>query len=91
MSFRFSHYFVAFLGQTLMLAGGTVPTSQLLGPLGGSRAFGMSTTEPWLVEVPRSLVRVVVVWNRPMHYWLKTCECWRPVLRMNICNKYTFA
>lgn len=77
MSFRFSHYFVSYLGQATLLTG--APSAALLaGPLGdGGGAggwFGLRTTQPLYVECPRSLVRVVVVWNRSMHFWLKTCE-----------------
>lgn len=26
------------------------------------------------IELPRSLVEVVIWWNEPMHFWLKTCN-----------------
>lgn len=31
-------------------------------------------TNPISVELPRSLVDVVVHWNFPMHFWLKQCK-----------------
>lgn len=61
VSFRTSHYFICFLASSLMLAGG-FPISQTL------------ITKPFEIEVPRSLVQVVVSWNIPMHNWLKTCK-----------------
>lgn len=36
--------------------------------------LGYSITKPWVIELPRSLVDVVVYWNLSMHYWLKTCN-----------------
>lgn len=39
-----------------------------------NRLLGFSITRPWLIELPRSLVDVVVSWNLSMHYWLKTCK-----------------
>ena len=37
---------------------------------------GVQITQPHNIEVPRSLLDVVVSWNIPMHKWLKTCEYW---------------
>lgn len=31
-------------------------------------------TRPEFIEIPRSLVEVVIYWNIPMHHWLKTCK-----------------
>lgn len=39
-----------------------------------NRFLGYSITRPWIIELPRSLVDVVVSWNLSMHYWLKTCN-----------------
>ncbi|VDN99591.1 unnamed protein product [Rodentolepis nana] len=67
-SFRFSHYFVSFFSQAMHQAIGfaavTNPRSQ---------HFGVTAlvTNPIPVELPRSLVDVVVHWNFPMHIWLK--------------------
>lgn len=72
MSFRFSHYFVTFLGQALLLFNDQA-CSLRESPLGGSRIFGLRMVEPLAIELPRSLVRVVIVWNRSMHRWLKIC------------------
>ncbi|XP_058805464.1 protein-serine O-palmitoleoyltransferase porcupine [Phymastichus coffea] len=59
LSFRTSHYFICFLASSLMMVSG-FPISQTL------------ITKPLEIEVPRSLVQVVVSWNIPMHNWLKT-------------------
>ncbi|VDP11884.1 unnamed protein product [Heligmosomoides polygyrus] len=53
-SFRTSHYFICVLSQGLAL-------------LSGMR---LSICSPFAVEVPRSLVEVVVAWNVPMHNFL---------------------
>lgn len=54
-----SHYFVSFLSEATLLLSGY-----------SSTAFD-GVTKPCLVEFPRSIVNVVVYWNKPMHYWLK--------------------
>ena len=38
---------------------------------GGSTQWQVQVTQPHNIEVPRSLVEVVVSWNIPMHAWLK--------------------
>jgi porcupine-like protein len=66
LSFRSSHYFVCFLSEASAIMSG----------------FGHHEDEPWslsvarpqFIEIPRSLVQVVVYWNVPMHNWLKNCE-----------------
>lgn len=66
LSFRSSHYFVCFLSEASAIMSG----------------FGHHEDEPWslsvarphFIEIPRSLVQVVVYWNMPMHNWLKNCE-----------------
>jgi len=66
MSFRASHYFVSFMSEASAIAagfGGHVVGTQLL--------WHYSVTQPHNIEVPRSLVEVVVSWNLPMHRWLK--------------------
>lgn len=73
-SFRMSHYFVSFLSQATMVASGTVPsvdqaTKSL--PIKQSQYFGYTIVRPWSIELPRSLVHVVVAWNVPMHNFLK--------------------
>ncbi|KAK6061103.1 hypothetical protein COOONC_01233 [Cooperia oncophora] len=55
-SFRTSHYFVSILSEGLALLSG----------------MKLSTCSPFSVEVPRSLVEVVVAWNIPMHRFLHT-------------------
>ncbi|XP_063885813.1 protein-serine O-palmitoleoyltransferase porcupine-like isoform X4 [Scylla paramamosain] len=56
-SFRSSHYFVSYL---------SVTSAQLSG------LDIREVARPAYIEIPRSLVEVVVYWNMPMHYWLKT-------------------
>lgn len=63
MSYRFSHYFVTFLSQSMMLMGGYQEEQ--------NKVLGYTITKPWQIEIPRSLVGVVVVWNISMHRWLK--------------------
>ncbi|XP_058122008.1 protein-serine O-palmitoleoyltransferase porcupine [Anopheles ziemanni] len=72
LSFRTSHYFIAYLSQSSMLAAAAdwsradddrslmVPVSSLY-----------RVSSPLAVEFPRSLVQVVTAWNIPMHLWLK--------------------
>jgi len=60
LSFRTSHYFVSYIASALLVLGGF--------PLSLS-----TIVKPLYIEFPRSLVQVVVYWNIPMHYWLKTC------------------
>ncbi|XP_023705139.1 protein-serine O-palmitoleoyltransferase porcupine isoform X2 [Cryptotermes secundus] len=63
LSFRSSHYFICFLSEASAIMSG----------------FGHHEDEPWslsvarpqFIEIPRSLVQVVVYWNVPMHNWLK--------------------
>ncbi|KAL6266459.1 hypothetical protein P5V15_003307 [Pogonomyrmex californicus] len=59
LSFRTSHYFVSYIASTLLVLGGF--------PLSSS-----AIVKPLFIEFPRSLVQVVIYWNIPMHYWLKT-------------------
>lgn len=56
-SFRTSHYFICYLSEAATLTSG-VGLNRVVSSLD--------------VEVPRSLVEVVVSWNFPMHFWLKT-------------------
>ncbi|EZA55010.1 hypothetical protein DMN91_009151 [Ooceraea biroi] len=59
LSFRTSHYFVSYIGSALLVFGGfPLPSSMIV--------------KPFYIEFPRSLVQVVIYWNIPMHYWLKT-------------------
>ncbi|XP_003707913.2 protein-serine O-palmitoleoyltransferase por [Megachile rotundata] len=59
LSFRASHYFISYIASTLLLIGG-FPLSL------------KTVVKPLKIEFPRSLVDVVVCWNIPMHFWLKT-------------------
>jgi hypothetical protein len=80
LSFRSSHYFVSFLSEASALMSG----------------FGHHEDEPWslsvarpqFIEIPRSLVQVVVYWNVPMHNWLKNCEYVDSFSHPTIMHKY---
>lgn len=63
LSFRSSHYFVSFLAEASAIVCGF---GQRTDPL-----FSFPVARPQFIEVPRSLVQVVVYWNIPMHNWLK--------------------
>jgi len=69
MSFRASHYFVSFMSEASSVAAGFGYKP----PDGASprSRWEVPVAEPHNIEVPRSLVDVVVSWNIPMHKWLK--------------------
>ncbi|XP_014256500.1 protein-serine O-palmitoleoyltransferase porcupine [Cimex lectularius] len=58
MSFRVSHYFVSYVSETSALFSGYVKR--------------IDVSKPMSIEIPHSLVEVVVYWNLPLHRWLKT-------------------
>jgi len=66
MSFRASHYFVSFMSEASVIAAGFGAHT-----MGTHILWHYTVTQPHNVEVPRSLVEVVVSWNLPMHRWLK--------------------
>ncbi|XP_012234703.1 protein-serine O-palmitoleoyltransferase porcupine isoform X2 [Linepithema humile] len=59
LSFRTSHFFISYVASALLVFAGF--------PLSSS-----TIVKPLYIEFPRSLVQVVIYWNIPMHYWLKT-------------------
>lgn len=66
LQFRVSHYFISFLSETTSLLSGF-----------GSQQDGLwefTVSRPQHIELPRSLVQVVIYWNMSMHRWLKQCE-----------------
>lgn len=63
LQFRMSHYFVSFLSETTSLLSGFGSQQD------GSWEFIVS--RPQHIELPRSLVQVVIYWNMSMHRWLK--------------------
>ena len=81
-SYRFSHYFISALGDLNQAVTG-VKVANLLpnDHNSGENKPLVSTTNavsgtfavsnPWKVEWPRSLVEVVVHFNKPVHRWLK--------------------
>jgi len=66
MSFRASHYFVSFMSEASAVAAGFGAQT-----VAGRTQWHFAVTQPHNIEVPRSLVEVVVSWNLPMHRWLK--------------------
>uniref|UniRef100_A0A0N4WQ64 Aa_trans domain-containing protein n=1 Tax=Haemonchus placei TaxID=6290 RepID=A0A0N4WQ64_HAEPC len=73
-SFRTSHYFVCMLSEGLVLLSG----------------IKLSTCSPLSVEVPRSLVEVVVAWNIPMHRFLHTCKLYTIALLCSVRGGISF-
>ena len=66
LDFRVGHYFICYLSTATAMAAGI-----------GANAEGrwtLQVSEPFNVEVPRSLTEVVKAWNIPMHNWLKKCK-----------------
>lgn len=55
-----SHYFISYIASSLLLLGGFPSTLS-------------TVVKPLKIELPHSLVHVVICWNIPMHFWLKTC------------------
>lgn len=68
--FRTSHYFVSFMSAATLLASGI--ECQVT-----SETLGYQVTKPFDIELPRSLIPVVISWNIPIHLWVKTCEAHR--------------
>ncbi|XP_015240186.1 PREDICTED: protein-serine O-palmitoleoyltransferase porcupine-like [Cyprinodon variegatus] len=67
VSFHFSNYFVGHLSEgTSMLAGAGFTEEK------DKVHWDMSVVKPLSVEMPRSMVLVVVSWNIPMSQWLKS-------------------
>ncbi|XP_050674091.1 protein-serine O-palmitoleoyltransferase porcupine [Leptidea sinapis] len=70
-AFRMSHYFISSLSVVSMVSAGF--------GLSNSCHQDIQITNPFNIEIPRSLVQVVIFWNIPMHQWLKnyvfrTCQ-----------------
>lgn len=62
-TFRTSHYFVSYLSESLMsLAGYKMKATD---------EWGYEIVKPFDIEMPASLVHVVISWNIPMHKFLK--------------------
>ncbi|XP_054904565.1 protein-serine O-palmitoleoyltransferase porcupine-like [Poeciliopsis prolifica] len=67
VSFHFSNYFVGHLSEgTSMLAGVGFTEEK------DNIQWNMRIVKPLSVEMPRSMVLVVISWNIPMSQWLKT-------------------
>lgn len=70
-SFRMSHYFVSSMSIVSMISAGFGLTNDCHSEI--------NVMKPFFIELPRSLVQVVIYWNMPMHQWLKnyvfkTCQ-----------------
>jgi len=79
MSFRASHYFVSFMSEASAVASGFGYTPPDV--TSARSRWDVPVTEPHNIEVPRSLVDVVVSWNIPMHKWLKK-YCYRNIVQL---------
>lgn len=66
LCFRTSHYFVSYLAEAVMLTAGY---NEKVGSV--SKDWSYVITNPFYVELPRSLTTVVIYWNIPMHRFLK--------------------
>ncbi|KAG5673287.1 hypothetical protein PVAND_003347 [Polypedilum vanderplanki] len=64
--FRCSHYFVSFMSAAALLTSGIESKDRA-----SSDIFGYQITRPLDIELPRSLVPVVISWNIPIHLWIK--------------------
>lgn len=60
MLYRVGHYFICYISEVSSLISGF-----------GGRNWDVTVTRPLSIELPYSLVQVVVNWNLPMHRWLK--------------------
>lgn len=70
-AFRMSHYFISGMSIVSMVSAGFGLTNDC--------HLETEITKPYFIELPRSLVQVVIYWNVPMHHWLKnyifkTCQ-----------------
>ena len=88
ISFHFSHYYVSYLAVTTCLLSGVGATTEPLKKektdddykvLSNDAPFKQKIVwsefkiaKPLSVEIPRSMLNVVVAWNVPMSKWLKT-------------------
>ena len=79
VSFRTSHYFISYFAEASAIAAG-FGYVESVGSNGMFTEWKLSVSEPFTVELPRSLVEVVVSWNKPMHRWLKK-YCFKKVIR----------
>ncbi|ELU15960.1 hypothetical protein CAPTEDRAFT_152577 [Capitella teleta] len=66
-SFRFSHYFISYLSEFSATFSG-LRCSHVY----NFHSRDLCVSQPFHIEMPRSLVEVVTHWNLPMHMWLKT-------------------
>lgn len=67
LTFRSSHYFVSFMSAVMILASDIESKTSC-------DILGYQVTKPLDIELPRSLITVVISWNIPIHLWLKACK-----------------
>ncbi|KAH1030042.1 hypothetical protein HUJ05_003180 [Dendroctonus ponderosae] len=67
LSFRSSHYFVCYLSEAFMIAGGYKDFAYHF----EEAYWKLSITNVWAIELPMSLAVVATNWNKPMHEYLK--------------------
>lgn len=63
LEFRTSHYFIAYISTVFAMVCGYQSENN----------SEITVTNPMFIEWPKSLLNVVVYWNKPMHFWLKKC------------------
>lgn len=74
LSFRTSNYFIIFLSQSVLVTSGYNIQSD-------NYYLGYQVAQPIFIELPRSIVQVVVAWNIPVHNFLKFCKYLFALLR----------
>ncbi|XP_055640563.1 protein-serine O-palmitoleoyltransferase porcupine [Toxorhynchites rutilus septentrionalis] len=70
-AFRMSHYFVSFLSQATMVSAGFKTKKVNAIQKSTENYLGYNVVHPLSIELPRSILHVVVAWNVPMHHFLK--------------------
>ena len=80
-SFHFSHYYVCFLSvvtnqitgigyvKTVISNGASIKVDK---PVQSLVWTNYKVTNPWSIEIPKSMSAVTVAWNKPTSLWLKT-------------------
>ncbi|XP_057318085.1 protein-serine O-palmitoleoyltransferase porcupine [Microplitis mediator] len=72
LSFRSSHYFICYVASTVLSLGGVTSLIHHQNTTPMDSISPATITRPIDIELPRSLVQVVISWNIPMHTWLKS-------------------
>ena len=82
--FRCSHYFISFMSAATLLVSGIDCDMT-------SDVFGYQVTKPLDIELPRSLIPVVISWNIPIHLWIKTCKLLLQLHLKDACKNVFFS